>query len=260
MLELDITTIVLEIVNFLVLTALLYHYLFKPVMQRVRERAQEKKRLMKEMQENRDEAARLKEKLEERLAHADEEVAEIFAQAQEQMEAEQKAVLQAVQEEAERILKEAQSEAQRLQEQAMNDFHDELLDTVVEISGQVISQIAPQEAHDALVKQLNDRIWELGRNEMRQVENIRRSLGERSPTVHAQTARSLSPDQQRQLVRTFSALADRNVNLELKTDPSLAVGMRVHMGDIIVDNSIAAQLTELREEISEELKEQMSNE
>ncbi|MBU1879330.1 MAG: F0F1 ATP synthase subunit delta, partial [Chloroflexi bacterium] len=110
------------------------------------------------------------------------------------------------------------------------------------------------------VKQLNDRIWELGRSEMRQVEAIRRSVSGRTPTIHVDTARALSPEQQGQLVRTFSALADHNVQLDLKTDPALALGLRIRMGDLVVDNSIRAQLDDLRVEVSAALREPTSHE
>jgi hypothetical protein len=194
------------------------------------------------------------------LAHIDEEVAEIVARAQEQIEVERKAMLQVAEAEIERLLMEAQAETGQVQQQAIDEFHDELLDGILEISGQVIGQTAPPELHDALVQQLNDRIWELGRDEMRQVEAIRRSLAERTPTVYVASARPLSPDQQRELVRTFSALADRNVQLEVKTDPALTAGARVRIGDMIVDNSIRAQLGDLRVEVSKALREQTRDE
>ena len=44
MLELDLTTILLEILNFLALGAGLYYFLFRPVMKRVEDRAKEKLR------------------------------------------------------------------------------------------------------------------------------------------------------------------------------------------------------------------------
>jgi F0F1-type ATP synthase delta subunit len=110
------------------------------------------------------------------------------------------------------------------------------------------------------VQQLSDRIWELGRSEMERVETFRRSLGDRTPTAYVTTARPLSPEQQGLLARTFTALADRHVNLELKTDPALAAGIRVRLGDTIVDHSIAGQLADLRESVSTALKERMAHE
>jgi hypothetical protein len=78
-----------------------------------------------------------------------------------------------------------------------------------------------------MVPALNDRVWQMGQKDMERVETLRRSLGERSPTAEVVTAKPLSSDQQAALVRTFSALADRNVDLAQQVDPGLYVGLRV---------------------------------
>ena len=258
MLELDITTIAFEIINFLILSFLLYRFLFRPVMRNVQKRASEKEQLLHELAEDRDEAARLRGDLQMRLASVEEEIAETVAQSQEKLDSERREVLLWAEEEAERLLTEAQAEALQIQQRAMAEFHDELLEAILDSSGLIIGQIAPQELHDTLVQQLNDRIWEFGRgDEIQRVEAIRRSLGERTPTVYATSAQPLSPDQQRLLLRTFSALADHDVHLEMKTDPTLVAGLRVRLGDLIMDNSISAQLAGLREDVSNALKERV---
>jgi F0F1-type ATP synthase membrane subunit b/b' len=227
-------------------------------MRNVQKRASEKEQLLHELAEDRDEAARLRGDLQTRLASVEEEIAETVAQSQEKLDSERKEVLLWAEEEAERLLTEAQAEALQIQQRAMAEFHDELLDAILESSGLIIRQTAPQELHDSLVQQLNDRIWEFGRSEeIQQVEAIRRSLGERTPTVFATSAQPLSPDQQRLLLRTFSALADHDVLLEMKTDPALVAGLRVRLGDLVMDNSINAQLAGLREDVSNALKERV---
>jgi F-type H+-transporting ATPase subunit b len=260
MLNLDFATIAFQIINFLALAALLYHFLFRPVMHKVKERAAEKERLARVMARDCQEAANMRAELEARLEHADEEAAAIIAAAQEQAEAERMALLQEAHAEAERILVEAHADAQRLRQQAVRDFHDDMLVAILEISGQVIGRTAPPQVHDALVQQLNDRIWELGRSEMQRVEVLRRSLGDRAPTAHVTSSKPLSAEQQGQLARTFTALADRHVNLELKTDPNLAAGLRVRLGDMVVDHSITGQLNELREAVSKALQERVADE
>jgi F-type H+-transporting ATPase subunit b len=257
MLELDLPTILFEILNFLLLSVLLHRFLFRPVIQRVEKHTAEKARLARETAHNHAEAARLRAELEERLAHVHEQVDEIVAQARRQIEHERQDMLQTIQEEAERVLAETHAEVDQHRRQTANEFHAELVEAVLTLSGQLIAQVAPPGLHDALVQQLNDRIWELGRGEeIHRVETLRRSLKERDPVVYTSSARELSAEQVRQLVRTFSALADRTVNVELTTEPELAAGLRVRIGDLLVDNSIAAQLAELREQASQALQEQ----
>jgi F-type H+-transporting ATPase subunit b len=260
MLSLDIWTVAFQIVNFLALAGLLYYFLFRPVTRSMKARAAEKEQLAREIAQDREAAAQLQAELEARLAHAEEEAAAIIARAQEQAEADRRALLQEAEEEIERVLAEAHADAHRLRSQAAGDFQAELLDAILEVSGQVIGQAAPPEVHDALIQQLSDRIWEMGRSEMERVEAFRRSLGERAPTAYVTTARPLSPEQQGLLARTFTALADRHVNLDVSTDPTLAAGMQVRLGDFVVDNSISGQLAELRDGVSQALEERVAHE
>jgi len=254
MIDLNITTIVLEIINFLVLTALLYYFVFRPVIRKVETRAAEKERLQREIQSEREETARLKSEMENLLANVHEEVNEIVTQAEARMDREQRDLLQAAHEEGERILREAQMQAEEMQQHALDQFHEKLIETIISISGRVVSKASPDGLHDSLVQQLNDRIWELGRSDIRQVNRLRRSLGDRAPVVYAETACDLTPEQRRKLISTFSALADRPVELETQVNPDLGAGVSVRMGDIIVESSIAAQLAELREEVAKMLE------
>ncbi len=255
MLKLDWATIAFQAANFLLLTGVLYYVLFRPVMRSIKERVAERERLKQKLAEERREVERLRAELEERLTTAEQEADEIITQVQKEAEARRRELLQEAEKEVERILAEGRSEAEKMRQQAVAQFHDQLLDAVLEVSARVIGQSAPPEVHDRMVRQLNERIWEMGRSEMERVEAFRRSLGERTPTAYVRAARPLSSQQQGELARTLAALADRNVDLEVEIDPSLGAGMRVRLVDIVVENTIAGQLGELRESVSKALKE-----
>lgn len=258
MLDLDWATITFQIVNFLVLAAGLYYLAFHPMMSRVRERRAERKQLMEEAREDREEAQKLRAELDERLSEAQAEADEIVTEAQKRAEAERQQTLEEVEKQIERMLADAREDVERMRQQAIDQFHAELVDTVVSVSAQMIEQAAPPEVHEKLVKRLADRIWEMGQEEMERVQAFRQSLGDRTPTAHVTTAEALTSEQQGELARTFAALADRNVDIEVETNPSLAAGMRVRIGDMIIDNSIAGRLEELREEASDAIVEHLA--
>jgi len=258
MLNLDAWTVLFQIVNFLVLATALYFLVFKPVMRGMREQAAEKERAEQELEQNRAKVARARSELEARLASTENEAKRIIIDAQEKAESLRQSLLEATEQEVERILAEAHANSERIQEQLLSDFRDELLGTIMTVSSQVVGRITPQQAHDAMVQQLNDRIWEMGRSEMQRVEEFRRALGTRVPTVFVTTAKPLSAEQQTLLTRTFAALADRQVNVEIKVDPGLAAGLRVRLGDLIVDNSVAGQLEELQDNVAEAFEKQIS--
>lgn len=258
MLDLDWATIAFQIVNFLVLTAALYYLLFRPVMARVQERRVEKKELMEQAREDRREAEEFRKKLELRLSEAEEEADEIVTEAQKRAEAERRQMLEEVEDEIERMLADAREDVRKMRQQAVDRFHDELVDAVMGVSAEMIEKAAPPEVHERLVGRLTDRIWEMGQEEMERVRAFRSSLGDRTPTAHVTTAKPLSPEEQSELARTFTALADRHVDIEVNVDPEMAAGLRVRIGDIVVDNSIAGRLDEIREQASEAVRQRLT--
>lgn len=251
MLELDLTTILLEILNFLVLALGLYYFLFRPILRRVESRAAEKKRIETEMRQKLLDAKQHKEELETRLEHVNEEISQLFEEARDQIERERRQMLDTIRAEAEEARKDAENDIQRFHRQELKEFNERLLNTILILSGELIGKVAPVEVHAQLVQDANDYVWKLGKERHKDVDALRRSLGDRTPTVYIASAHRLNPDQQRMLARTFSALTDRNVNFELETNPNLFCGVRVRVGDIMVDNSIAAQLEQMRAEIND---------
>jgi vacuolar-type H+-ATPase subunit H len=191
--------------------------------------------------------------LEGRLAEAEAEADAIVKAAQEQAAETAGVMLKEARDEVQRILAEARAESEELRSQAIVASQGDMVDVVLDVSKDVLARSVPPEAHDRLVQQLSDRIWEMGRAEMGRVTDFRRSLGDRTPTAHVVTARTLSAEQQGLLARTLTALADRHVNLEIRDDPGLAAGLRVRLADIIVDGSIAGQLESLRQETLDSL-------
>ncbi len=256
----DLQTFIFEVLNFLALAWLLNRFVFKPTMAKVRQRAAEKAEMLHRMEEEQQAIAALEGELTQRLDSIEDEAREFMSKAREDSEAERQALLHETQTEVERLLVEAHADAYRIRKQALDEFREELLHTILYISGSAIAQLATDEMQANLVKQLTDRVWEMGRTEMRRVENFRHSLGERTPTAYVKTARPLSHDLQGLLARTFSALADRNVNLDIKVDPALAVGIQVRLGDSILDNSVAGQLENLRDGVAKTLQEHVVDE
>jgi F-type H+-transporting ATPase subunit b len=255
MLDIDVVTILAEILNFLVLTVALYYLLFKPIVKRMEQSAKKRAELLTSAQEQEEQVSEKLTIIENRLANIDKEIETRIQKAQLQTQTESEVLLEATQREAEKILIEAEKETVKFQQQEIDKFHEQLVEAILQISGQVLQKKTPTEIHDKLVDELVQEIWDLGKSDMRRVKTIRDSLAERTPTVNVTTARELTPDQQRSLIRTFSALADRNINMEIEIEPELISGVRVRIGDLIVENSLAMDLAELKTEVAEILEE-----
>lgn len=255
MLDIDIVTILAEILNFLVIAVVLYFLLFKPTMKRIEKRANQKETLLHEAEVKDKQAEEKLSQVEERLSNIDAEIEERLQEAYQEAQQERETLLEDTEREAEKILREAEKEAAKRHKQEIHQLQDQLVDTILEISGDVLAKTTPDIVHENLIEELNSEIWDLGKSDMRQVRTIRDSLAEREPTVFITSAKTLTPDQQRALIRTFSALADRNVNMEIELDPDLIAGIRVRMGDLVVDNTLAMELSDLKSDVIEALEE-----
>jgi len=255
MLDIDLVTILAEIINFLVLAVALYFLLFKPSIKRINQRSAEKEALLAETRFKDQQAEQKLIEVEKRLSSIDTEIEARLEEAFQQAKDESSSLLEITQKEAEKILSEAENEAAKRQKQEMEELRGNLVDTILSISGQILLKTTPEVTHDNLVEELNSEIWDLGKSDMRQVRNIRDSLTDHTPTVYVTTAKTLSPEQQRLLVRTFSALADKNISMEIEVNSELIAGVRARLGDMIVENTLAMELNELKSEVVNALEE-----
>ncbi len=253
MLNIDPITIVGEIISFLVLAVALYYLLFKPTVKRIEARAKEKETLLEQARLKDQEAEQKLQEIENRLTNIDTELEERIQEAYQQAKIESESLIQATQVEAEKILADAEKEAEKRQQHEIEELQGQLVDKILKISGQILHKTSPESVHENLIEALNKEIWDLGKRDMRQVRTIRDSLVERTPTVFVTSAKELSPEQQRSLIRTFSALADSNVNMEINIDPEIIAGVRVRIGDLVVENNLAVELEELKSDVEKSL-------
>jgi len=254
MLDLDLGTIIWEIVNFLVLTVILYFLVFKPMTKRAEERAAEKAATRAALLHDREAAAEKLAELDERLLNLDKEIEQITDEAYRNSQIQQKDLLNATQEEANQIMMDAISEARKEQEVDIKRSQMDLVNTVIKISNDTLSQVTPPKVHDELIDELSRTIWNMGKTNMRLVQTVRDSLGDRIPIVEISVPRELSTEQHMKLINTFNALADKEVELEISIQPELVAGIKARIGDVVADNSIGTHLNSLRDDINLKLE------
>lgn len=254
MLDIDLVTILAEIINFIILAAALYFLLFKPTMKRINQRSEEKEALLNQIREKEAESEQKRVEIEHRLSSIDTEIETRLEEAYQQAKEESASLLEITQKEAEKILSEAENEAAKRQNQEIEELQENLVGTVLNICGRLLQKTTPEVTHDKLIEDLNAEIWDLGKRDMRQVRNIRDSLIEQTPTVYITSAKILSPEQQRSLVRTFGALADKTITMDIEVNPELIAGVRARIGDLIVENTLAMELINLKSEIIDALE------
>lgn len=127
-------------INFVLLAALLYKFLYQPLINALNARDEEIEGSLRKAKEDREEAARLRSELEERLANAQREANEIVNKAtqsanmaKEQIEAEARA-------RAEEMLQKATRTIELEKAQALAELRAEVADLAVMVAGKVIEK------------------------------------------------------------------------------------------------------------------------
>ena len=254
MLELDLSTLLFQIVNFLILAVVLGKFIFKPARRLMHQRTAELKTTLDQAAQDRNEADALHGRLAARLKGVEEEAKRIVRQAREESEQQAWGILRQAQAEADALRAETRAECAQERAQAVAENYDEMLDTIVELAALSLQGVATQSIHDDLVARLVAHIWELGRTDRQRVEAYRRMMAERQPVARVHTPLLLSEEQQHTLADTLSALVNRTLTLTIETDPTLIAGLKVRLGDSIVDHSLQRQLLDLRDELGSELE------
>jgi F-type H+-transporting ATPase subunit b len=254
MLDLDLGTILWEIVNFLVLTVILYFLVFKPMTKRAEARAVEKAETRAALQADRKAAAVKVAELDERLLNLDQEIEKITDQAYENSQILQRDLLEATREEANQIMMDAVGEARKEQEVDIKRSQAELVNSVLKISNDTLTQVTPPGVHAELLEELNRTIWNMGKTDMRMVQGIRDSLVDRIPTVDVAVPRELTNEQYMKLLNAVNALADKEVEFEIYIRPELVAGIQLRIGDIVLDNSVGTHLNSLQDDIYQKLE------
>lgn len=254
MLDLDLSTIIWEIVNFLVLTVALYYLVFRPMTKRAEERAVEKANNRAALIADREKAAKKLQEIDERLLNLDEEIQKITEDAYDNSQILQRDLLEATRVEAKQIMMDAVTESRKEQEVDIKRLQSNLVETVIHLTNDTLVQVTPTKAHDELLDEMTRTIWNMGKTDIRMVNNIRESLAERIPTVEVFVPRELSTEQYMKLLNTFNALADKEVELEITVQPDLVAGIKARVGDIVLDNTVKAHLEEMREAVDQKLE------
>ncbi len=258
MLDLDLTTIAFQLVNFIVLAVGLYFLLFKRIIKKADQRNQELAAMHQETLRNLEESEKIRAQAEEYLKNINLEVDKNIDQALKDLEAAHQEVLQQTKAEVDEVFHQRREDTVHLQRRIIEEFQQDLLDTIIQVSLHTLQLAAPEELHHTLLNQMNESVWDLGKSDMHKVESIRKSLENREPLLMVESPLPLSKEEKALLTRTFSALADKNIKMELKIHKELVAGLKVRLGDLVVDNTLSSKLEEISESTKASLQEKFN--
>ena len=146
------STLVAQIVTFMVLFGLLYLVAYKPVMRMLDERSRRIKESMERTEEIKEQAAHAEEETKKQIAAASREGQEVIARAVRTGEEVRQQAQQEAKEEAKVLIARARVEIQRERDEAIDELRREFADLTIRAAEKVIDRSLDKKAHRQLIE------------------------------------------------------------------------------------------------------------
>ncbi len=246
MLNINLSTILLQMANFFILVFILYRFLFKPLQNTLKQRDIETNRAMEEARVAIKEADEKRQEFEEKTHNIKAEIAAQKNEARILIERTRQQMLQEVQSDINRLEVQAEEKLTRMRAEALHQHDKE------------IGQIATRYVRSLLSDLMNSEIQDIYQNQfLDQLRNIDLAgyvEGERPNEVtyiKAVLARQPKKIYQDQLRSILKKSLDHEFNLSFTVDSDLIAGGVLRFENELIDGSLSGQIEHLKNQYQE---------
>ena len=237
--ELNWSTFVLEIVNFLILVWILKHFLYKPVLDVIaRRRAGIEKTLADaaDMQKN---AEKLRQQYERRLAEWNQELQHARDVLAHEIDAERTKKLEELQTALDREREKARVTEARRQADTVQKLEETALLQGAYFAGRLLQQASGPEMEARLVELV---INELGQLPAERIGTLRNSYGNTPTAIEVVSAYPLAENHRKGLEKVLTPVAGEESSFHFKQDSDLLAGIRITIGAWILGANLRDEL------------------
>lgn len=238
--ELNWTTFVLEILNFLVLVWLLKHFFYKPVKGVIVRRQQGIEQQLQQADEKQRQAEALREQYENRLADWEGEREEARQKLQREINEERQKRLAALEQEiaAQREKEAVLAKRQQLEQQHQSEVR--ALELGARFVTRLLESVASPEVEAKLFEHLLDELKHLPPAQREALQSVVESS--KPVTVQVWSAFPLSDTQQQQLKQRIESRVPQRPRYEFHVDRKLLAGLRVIVGPWVLHANLHDEL------------------
>jgi len=159
--HIDLNEFIWAIINFLVLLALLYKFLWNPILNTLDKRREEISSNLSSAESMKQQAEEMLEEYKKKIAAAKSEAQDIINQANRAAEETRNKIMSQAHEEAAKITEKAREEIRREKEQALKEVRDEIATLAVLAAGKVLERSMTKEDHEKLVREFLSEVGEI---------------------------------------------------------------------------------------------------
>lgn len=225
--ELDLSTFILEVVNFLILVWIMNRILYRPVRSIIARRQEALEGLRAEAERFREEATGLQQSYQGRLASWDAEKAELRRQLQAEIAAERRRLLEGLAEELNGVRDKARVAEERRARELVRLSEERAIADAGRFAALLLARIATPEQGLRLMEMLLEDLSLLTDDRHRAMAE---ALGRDDTVVRVVSAHPLPPSACRAFESRFREIFPQALRFSFAEDPALLAGMRVVAG------------------------------
>lgn len=226
--ELNWSTFLLEVVNFLILVWLLKRFLYRPVLDVIHRRRAEIEQRLARAEKLQSEARKLQERYEHRLADWEQERHRAREALARELESERARRMQEIEEELQEEREKMRAAEARRQADVKRRIEEEALAQAARFATRLLENLAGPELQERLVELAIGELSRLPRDRVKLLHDTGRGSAD---SIEVSTAFVLSDEQKGKLKEALHALAGMVIPVHFRLDSSLIAGVRVTIGD-----------------------------
>ncbi len=247
MLEINLSTLLLQIANFLILAYILTRFLFQPLKKMLDKRASQVTKAMDEAAKATREAEDLRLEYEEKRENIDAEIVALKNEARIVIDETRQQMLQEAYQEIDAMRARAREEIEQQRADALRLHRSEI--------GGLVATLTRRVMEDALNPQLHQAYLDAFLYQLRSVQLDGRisTDGEEAVSAELITATPLAQENKVRIVTTLETVVSQPIDLACRVDAGLIAGAMVRLGDMLIDGSLQGQLQQLRNRYEAEI-------
>jgi len=238
-LELNWSTVVLEILNFLILVWILKRFLYQPVLDVISRRRAGIEKTLADAETRHAEAVSLREQYEGRLAEWSKERQQARESLARELEAERTRKLAELQTTLEQEQEKVRVAGVRRQADTLRKLEETALLHATRFTTRLLQQAAGPELEARLVDMAITGLAELPAE---RIADLRNSYGEPPAVVLVASAFPLPEDQHQRLVQALASIADPDIPQTFAQDSELLAGVRISIGAWVLGANLQDEL------------------
>lgn len=246
MLNINLSTLLLQVANFLIMAYILARFLFKPLKEMLDKRASRVTRAVDEAEKATREAEALRLEYEKKRENIDAEIAALKNEARIVIDETRQQMLQEAYQEIEAMRARAKEELEQQRADALRLHRSKIGELVATLTQRMMEGILNPQLHQAYLDAFLD--------QLRSVQSDGRisTSGEEAVSAELITAIPLTQEDKARIATTLETVVTQPIDLACRVDPGLIAGAMVRLGDTLIDGSLQGQLQQLRSRYEEE--------